>query len=203
MARKNQSMTSHPSLRERKKQKTRWAIQEHALRLFAEQGYDATTVDQIAAAAEISPSTFFRYFRTKEDVVIEDEYDALMAGLAAAAPPEISPVAALRHAIQQGFGAMGDDDLRKMSERTKLIMSVPALRARSLENMLDSIDMIAVVIGHRLDRDPKDFPVRVVAGAVLGVLLASMRTWLESDGEASILELMDRGLAELDAGLKV
>jgi AcrR family transcriptional regulator len=196
-------MTSHPSLRERKKQKTRWAIQEHALRLFAEQGYDATTVDQIAAAAEISPSTFFRYFRTKEDVVIEDEYDALMAGLAVAAPPDASPVAAMRQAIRQGFVAMGDADQRKMNERTRLIMSVPALRARSLENLLDSIDVLADVIGKRLARDPKDFPVRVIAGAVLGVLLAALRTWLESDGETNILELMDQGLAVLDAGLKV
>src|SRR5262252_2552636 len=73
----NLGMTS-PGLRERKKQKTRWAIQEHALRLIAEQGYDATTVDQIAAAAEISPSTFFRYFPTKEDLIIEDEYDAVL-----------------------------------------------------------------------------------------------------------------------------
>src|SRR5436190_7153919 len=118
---------NEPGLRERKKQKTRWAIQEHALRLFAKQGYDATTVDQIAAAAEISPSTFFRYFRTKEDVVIEDEYDNVMAGLALAAPPEVSPVEAMRQAIHSGFSAMGAEELRKMDERMRLIMSVPAL----------------------------------------------------------------------------
>ena len=69
------TLTKSPGLRDRKKQKTRWSIQEHALRLFQEHGYDQTTVDQIAAAAEISPSTFFRYFKTKEDVVVQDEYD--------------------------------------------------------------------------------------------------------------------------------
>ena len=67
-----------PSLRERKKAKTRAAIQEHALRLFMEQGYEQTTVEQIADAAEVSPSTFFRYFPTKEDVVMYDAFDPLM-----------------------------------------------------------------------------------------------------------------------------
>src|SRR5580704_2257713 len=60
-------------LRERKKARTRASIREHALRLFREQGYHATTVEKIAEAAEISPSTFFRYFPTKEDLVLQDE----------------------------------------------------------------------------------------------------------------------------------
>src|SRR3954449_11756401 len=86
------------SLRERKKQKTRWAIQEHALRLFAQQGYEATTVEQIAAAAEISPSTFFRYFPSKEDLVIQDQYDDMMIAVIARAKPGTHPIAMIRQA---------------------------------------------------------------------------------------------------------
>src|SRR5712671_5331893 len=62
-------------LRERKKLKTKEAIQREALRLIEAQGYAETTIEQIAAAAEISPSTFFNYFPTKEDVVLYDAYD--------------------------------------------------------------------------------------------------------------------------------
>src|SRR2546428_363702 len=64
-------------LRERKKQKTRESIQRTALRLFEKQGYEETTIEQIAAAVEISPSTFFNYFPTKEDVVLFDAYDPI------------------------------------------------------------------------------------------------------------------------------
>ena len=67
-----------PGLRERKKAKTRAAIQEVALRLFERQGYEATTIEQIAEAAEVSPSTFFRYFGSKEDVVVYDALDPIL-----------------------------------------------------------------------------------------------------------------------------
>lgn len=77
-------------LRERKKAKTHAAIQEHAMRLFAEQGYEATTVEQIAAAAEVSPSTLFRYFPTKQDIVLHDALDPLLFAAFGEQPPELS-----------------------------------------------------------------------------------------------------------------
>ena len=86
-------------LRERKKAKTIAAVQMHALRLFKEFGYHETTVEQIAEAAEISPSTFFRYFATKEDVVITDNYDSLLTSAFGEQSSELSPLQALRHVI--------------------------------------------------------------------------------------------------------
>src|SRR5579871_1588889 len=90
-----------PGLRERKKARTRASIREHALRLIREQGYDATTVDQIAEAAEISPSTFFRYFPTKEDVVLQDDFDILAVGSFLEQPAELSLVGAFRAATKE------------------------------------------------------------------------------------------------------
>src|SRR5215831_2993472 len=90
-------------LRERKKAKTRAAIQEHALRLIREQGYQATTVEQIAAAAEVSPSTFFRYFPTKEDVVTYDALDPMFLEALRAQPPDLRPIQAIRAAFHEVF----------------------------------------------------------------------------------------------------
>src|SRR6202161_17209 len=100
-------------LRERKKARTRAALREHALRLFGEQGYHATTVEQIAAAAEVSPSTFFRYFPTKEDVVLQDDFDILGVEAFDAQPADLSPVAAYRAAAAQMFAALTPEELAR------------------------------------------------------------------------------------------
>src|SRR6478735_2233854 len=77
-------------LRERKKIQTRQAIRRAAYRLFEEQGYDATPVDRIAEAADVSPSTVFRYFPTKEDIVLTDEYDPLIEATIRSRPADES-----------------------------------------------------------------------------------------------------------------
>jgi len=191
---------STPGLRERKKQKTRWAIQEHALRLFAEQGYDATTVEQIAAAAEISPSTFFRYFPTKEDVVIQDEYDPLLATMLERAPAELSPVGALRHTINVAFSEIDQAALDKVEERMRLILAVPALRARTLENLTETVATLAEPLARRVGRDPDDYAVRSLAGALIGQVLVATQAWIDGADGKSFIELVDAALAHLEDG---
>jgi AcrR family transcriptional regulator len=189
---------STPGLRERKKQKTRWAIQEHALRLFAEQGYDATTIDQIAAAAEISPSTFFRYFPTKEDLVIADEYDDLLVEGLRRQPPEVPPLRAVREVMSATLRQMAPEERVRVWERTRLTMSVPALRARSLENFLTTTSVFRAVFSERTGRGADDFELRVLAGAVVGALVAALELWVETDQGEGLDEIVDRTLALLE-----
>ena len=190
-----------PGLRARKKQKTRWAIQEHALRLFAEQGYDATTIDQIAAAAEISPSTFFRYFPTKEDLVIADEYDDLLVEGLRSQPAEVPPLRAVREVMAATLSQMGPEEQVRVWERTRLTMSVPALRARSLENFLTTTTVFREAFSERTGRSADDFELRVLAGALVGAMVAALELWVESDQGEGLHDIVDRTLARLEAGL--
>ena len=122
-------------LRERKKARTRAAIREHALRLFREQGYAATTVEQIAAAADVSPATFFRYFPTKEDVVLQDDLDILTLEALNAQSRDLSPIAAMRGAAASAYAAMTEQDLERLAETTRLTFSVPEVRARAVDEL--------------------------------------------------------------------
>jgi AcrR family transcriptional regulator len=188
-------------LRERKKLKTRRAIQDHALRLFVEQGYDATTVEQIAAAAEISPSTFFRYFATKEDCVLTDEYDPIMAEVYRAQPAELDVLGALRAMFSEVMERMYARDRAQILTRTRLIMSVPALRARSFDATRESnLGMFAELVAERAGRSPLDHRVRVFTWAVVGALEASIFTWVDSDGTLDMPKLLDDALAFLADG---
>src|ERR1700683_970799 len=92
-------------LRERKKARTRASLREHALRLFRDQGYTATTVEQIAAAAEVSPSTFFRYFPTKEDLVLQDDMDTRLIEALSQQAGELRPVTAVPAAAREAWAS--------------------------------------------------------------------------------------------------
>ena len=188
-----------PGLRELKKARTRAAIREHALRLFREQGYDATTVEQIAEAAEVSPSTFFRYFPTKEDVVLQDDMELLWMDALRAQPPGLPPIPALRAALHEGFARLSAEDVAKLRETTDFTLSVPAVRARMLDELARTIQVMAAAVAERAQRDPDDPRVRTLVGAVLGV---AMNSWfVASDDLVRFMEEFERGLALLEAGL--
>jgi AcrR family transcriptional regulator len=187
-------------LRERKKARTRAAIREHALRLFREQGYHETTVEQIAEAAEVSPSTFFRYFPTKEDVVLQDDFDVLGTEAFEAQPAELSPVAAFRAAAVEMFRALTPEELTRFRETTALTLTVPEVRARALDEFARTIDEIAAAVARRTGRAPDDFAVRNLAGALIGVIMAATMPWAEQPAE-DLDERIDAALAHLEAGL--
>jgi AcrR family transcriptional regulator len=188
-------------LRERKKLKTRHTIQREAFRLFAEHGYDATSIDQIAAAAEISPSTFFRYFSTKEDVVVSDEYDPMLAVALRTRPADEPILDAIRHAISDLMNQMLAADRDELLFRARLTYTVPALRARSLEEQLRSQDAVAALIAERTGRSPNDLTVNCAAAMITAVAAVIVRHWVEGDGVDDLAELFDRHIALLSSGL--
>jgi AcrR family transcriptional regulator len=193
---------SSPGLRERKKQKTRWAIQEHAMRLFAQQGYDETTVEQIAAAAEVSPSTFFRYFKTKEDVVVQDRYDDMIVEAIKVAPDGLTPVQIVRHSFQTVFRDVYPADIESGFARGKLTLENPAVRSRSFQNMLATIDVMAVALAERLGREPSDGRVRALCGACIGALMDCVLRWLDGGAQLEALaDLVDEALDVVENGV--
>jgi len=189
-----------PGLRERKKAKTRAAIQRHALRLFREQGYDATTVEQIAEAAEVSPSTFFRYFPTKEDVVLYDAFDPLLFASFAAQPAELSPIQAIRRSVHTVFGDMSAEEMREQWERAVLVLAVPELRMRMLDATVVVSRQLAALVAERMGRRADEIAVQTFVGAVVGALIAVMVTDAIRSME-DYLARMDASLACLEAGL--
>jgi AcrR family transcriptional regulator len=186
-------------LRERKKARTRAAIQRHAFRLFRAQGYDATTVRQIAEAAEIHESTFFRYFPTKEDVVLWDEFDPRVVEVIRAQPAELHPLAALRVAFRQVLAELSAEQRAEQRERLTLLLSVPPIRAMLLDQIRGPMRLMAQVIAERTGRSPNDPTVRALSGAVLGVGLSTMLAWAE-EPDADPVTLTDEAMAALEAG---
>ena len=188
-----------PGLRERKKARTRAAIREHALRLFREQGYDATTVEQIAEAAEVSPSTFFRYFPTKEDVVLQDDMDLLWMDIFRAQPPDLGPIAAMRTAVRTAFEGMAASELDQLRETMDMTMAIPAVQARMMEEFARTTQRIAEAVAERSGKDASDFAVKALAGAVVGIAMAA---WFDHPGDLDGFGgRFERGLALLEAGL--
>ena len=188
-------------LRERKKLKTRAAIQREAMRLFLEKGFQATTVEDIAAAVEISPSTFFNYFPSKEDVAFQDDLDPLILAAFDRQPAGVNPIRALRDALKSVFAAIPPDEEDLMKQRMALVARDADLRAAMLGQFAALVEQISEILVRRgSGRRSDDFRVRNLSGALLGVLMAAILAAAESP-ESNLVEVMDAAMAHLEAGL--
>jgi AcrR family transcriptional regulator len=185
------------SLRERKRMRTMSAIQEAALRLFAEQGFDRTTVEQIAAAAEVSPATFFRYYPSKEAVLGTDEFDELVERILRERPPEEDMLDALRGAMRAVLPYV-EQSRESILGRTRLVMQTPGLRSQFYEAQQANIETLAKTFAPRIGLGPDDFEMRVIASALSAALMTAAFTWAEDGGNEDLGELFERALDVLE-----
>ncbi|MFI9614960.1 TetR/AcrR family transcriptional regulator [Streptomyces sp. NPDC052023] len=196
-------MNPHPAapagLRQRKKAQTRRTIQEQALRLFLSQGYENTTVEEIAAAAGVSHMTFFRHFPTKESVVESDDYDPMIVRLIEARPQEEDPLTALHRALAEGLAAVYTADKEALLVRTRLVLRTPALRARVWENQHATERLFADALAARL-RTEATLSTRVLAAASLAALTTALTHWVDSDGTEDLPSLVDQVFRILGSG---
>jgi len=193
-------------LRERKKARTHEALERAALGLFRRQGFDHTTVEDIAAACEVSPRTFFRYFPTKSDVLfggeIEERRNRMLA-LLASQPADCPPWAALRAAVlslAQDYGHERD----RIAARMAIIEATPSLRASKSEYQRGWDDAVVEVLADRARRagSPADsLSLRLVAGAVTAAFRAAVDTWLAGPKTGSLTQLLGDAFDKLAAGL--
>jgi AcrR family transcriptional regulator len=202
VARSPRSPAGQPrlGLRERKKIKTREAIRSATYALIKEQGYDATTIEQIADRAEVSPSTVFRYFPTKEDIVLTDEYDPLMAEELRARPTDEPWTDSLRYVMHKAL-ALGLELPEVARLRTRLAAEVPAVRSRMMEHMSATGRLLRQAIADRTGLDPDSLEVRVYAMSLIGGLMEASMYWAENGHEGDLRDLVDRALDVLDHGL--
>ena len=189
-------------LRERKKQKTRESIQREAMRLIGKQGYEQTTIEQVAAAVEISPSTFFNYFPSKEDVVLYDSYDPILARLLSERPAD-EPLSVSFRRVLEAMDGIFQSDRDIILARGRLWFEVPALRARLWEELEKAQVFMRMQIAQRSGRDADDFETRVAVAVMVGAALEAMREWLRRDGKGSFVVLVNQALELVETGARL
>ena len=184
------------SLRERRRIRTRRTIQAHALRLFAAKGFQATTIEDIAAAAEMAPRTFFRYFPTKEEVVFWSEYPPKLAESVARRPDDEPALEALHHGIVDGLAAIWDQDeeRERMLERLRLAFRTPALHPRMRQQQAHWAAELAKILADRLGERPDNLEVRIIAAAVAAAVWVAAEEWQAQDGDGDLGALIDQAL---------
>ena len=161
-------------LRDRKKIQTRESIRREAMRLIKENGYASTTVEQIAEAAEVSPSTFFRYFPSKEKVLMANDLDRVTIEALEQQPSDMPSLQAFRRALQITMVALSEDEWRFERARLRLVLSIPELKAAQFDEYRRTVVSLTEADCRRTGREPDDFEVRVFVGALAGGLMACL-----------------------------
>ena len=183
-------------LRQRKKQAAMRHIQHTALELFEKKGFDNVTVEQVAEAAEVSPSSIYRYFTTKEGLVLHDEHDERFLGTVMA---ELESGAAILDALDTGIGSVAEEHFHRDRDttlaRTKLWASHEGIQAAAGQYVARLSEQLvqAIVRGGCYD----GVEARFIVVALLNGMLSAIRSWQLEGASGSPEQYMARGLSAL------
>jgi len=191
-------------LRERHRKRTAADLEAAALDLFCARGFDAVTIDDIAAAADVSRRTFFRYYASKEDVILSDHpkrLDELQAALDRR-PAEEPALTALRHAIMS-LVTTYEEQREHMLRRFRLMTTTPALEARSLCLQRNWETSVTEMLAARMGVDPAhDLRPGVVAATTMAAMRVATANWLAGGGQGDLPTIVATALDLLDGGLQ-
>lgn len=164
---------------------TKRRLQEEAIRLFSSRGFDNVTVEEVARAAGVSHMTFFRYFPTKESVVMDDPYDPLLAEAITAQDASLAPLELLRRGVLHAFAQVEEPADKLTRTRIELAEGHPSLRARIWENNQRTGTAIVEAL---VEAGASKLEATVAAGAVLGALTAALFDWAQDEAAGSLGE---------------
>ncbi|WP_037669449.1 TetR/AcrR family transcriptional regulator [Streptomyces griseus] len=193
------------TLRERKKQRTRDALVRAAVELFTSQGYDRTTVDDIAAAVDVSQRTFFRYFAGKEEaaLALQDMVVARFVASVRERPSHETPLEAMRQAVVEGWDTINEIiesvvPVEQYLRMYSVIESSPVLLAAHLRRSTETEERLAHVLAERegvdLDTDPRP---RLAVAVFSGVMRVTERQWTMA-GDFSLETMREMTISYLE-----
>lgn len=194
--------TQTRDLRERKRLASMRRIQDVALDLFESESYGAVTIERVAAAAEVSPSSVYRYFGTKEQIVLWDEYDPVWIGELLDEISAQPPMTALRRAAEVLIIGPLTTDEAYVQRRTRLIMEEPSIEAASALALYEAAELIGKTLSEALGREHGDLEVQLLSHAFVGAITGAIHHWYESGFATPLGVLLQQALDALDRGFR-
>jgi len=188
------------NLRDRKRTTAMRLIQEVAFDLFEAHGYADITVERIASTAEVSPSSIYRYFGTKENLVLWDEHDPIWSSHVPPALHAEPPIESLRLMVDALVSGVLGGDPARMRRRLALIMNEPSIEAASALQAYRAAEAFGTAVSEALGRAHGDLDVQLFAHGVVGAIVGGMHHWYESGFSTPLETIMARVAASFESG---
>lgn len=194
--------------RERRRLRLQDTIRREAFKLFAKQGYEQTTIEQIADAADISYSTFFRHFPSKDAIAFDMRFDGPFIEMLEQEPSNTSLYDALQRAAKEAVATLSAEDLATLREHYALLLRIPALQARAFYGLNDTAGAIGRLIAQRLTKDAEVLGIQTFAWALVGSWVAAFHYWIEHRGSdlgrilSQVIAQLEPTINQLEAGEK-